>query len=1326
MALAAPRTDRIDVPHVQADVNGSPVTAFLDTGASISLIAEAIVPPTVSKWKHYSGRVNDANGNQIPILGETRVKIVTNEGTFTTDILMFRKSEKVQHEVLIGMNILRYATLDFQQRKLEFSFPSSVQTTETTELLTLTIPSDVKPEQITSKQQHTCTTISRDSLGTDIAVAANRSTPVPWLDTGSNKVINVHTMESISVPANSVIITDVSINKTVKNQDIVLYQAEVKPGVAMPNIVTSIADGKLKILLTNISDAPVILKGGTKLCDADLVTDGGAGDTRRARVCQMQVTENESGVQPPHYSAEGSVPAVLRYAACESVSPTHGDAITDLQASPVRPLHLSDVTCDDASMAQPVLDLLNEYRAACWLPGERLGVYTGEQLEIRLKNRTIINKAPYRIPHAYQGKLNEYIAKLLKEGTITKSKSSYNSPLIIVKRPDGDIRPCIDYRELNKIIEKVNYPLPRVSDLLEQLGQATYMTCLDLASAYHQISLTPESQGYTAFTVGNTKFQFSKVPFGLQNSPGWFSRIINTILYDVLGPQVLAYMDDIILFSKTPEQHLQTLRDVLAKLADANVKLKIHKCKFFAEEIKFLGYVVTKDGMQMSAARVHSIAAMPYPQNKRELQAFLGVCNYFRVFIHQFAQIAEPLYHLLRKNVRFVWTNAQAAATDELKRKLANAPIVKFPDFTKKFHLQTDASNAGIAAVLMQEHDGLLHPVSCMSKTLNTAQRNYSTTKKEALALIFALEQCRHLILNYQVICYTDHKPLLGVLAKPSKDACLQRWALLAQEYDLTLRYLEGKNNIFADALSRLPAPTTKKTEENVTDQLQKSLDDKNEICYKLSEYLPIKMPWGEKKLSKEQQSDPTCMAITARLRNDKLPTDTPVPPHVLRTAQIISGVLYILREVKRTSIRDAHLVPYVPDTLMPDAFQVVHQDSTAGHPGLERTEKLFARNFYNKNAHEYLKELIGKCELCIKAKSIPKAIPISKYPIPMRPFHTVTSDILGPLRMTENGHMYVLTVRDFTTRYTVLSPLKRKDADSIIDALRYVIANYGSSCTLLTDNAAEYTSDKLKNFLKHYNTEKRQIAPYHPASQGLAERINREITKLLRILLTQHNIDDWDLFLPGIQLIINSTYNASIQESPFFALYGYDSATSTLTPPRIDLTEGSDLYRHMQRQKAIRKTVRENLLRNQTTYTTAANKGRKEKPIEVGQRVYAKLNKQLKNHQKLDLPISGPFRVMSRKGKAWNLMHVQSRKKYVVHPDEMVIPLAKRETNQLPEVGEDESESDSDSPVIGPTHMENPPNTNMSTHEEPSPTPPVENATTSNRRTQPHRSCKR
>ena len=529
---------------------------------------------------------------------------------------------------------------------------------------------------------------------------------------------------------------------------------------------------------------------------------------------------------------------------------------------------------------------------------------------------------------------------------------------------------------------------------------------------------------------------------------------------------------------------------------------------------------------------------------------------------------------------------------------------------------------------------------------------------------------------------------MLGALQKPTKDECLQRWSLLIQEYAIKLCYLEGKANIFADTLSRLPEPISLELDE----EFQSELSKRNSFCNPLTEYLPIKLPWSEEQLRDAQHKDSTCLAILKKLnKKDESPKDERVPQRLILDSRIINQIVYIIRRIKRTSFYDVHLVIYVPDSLMSDALRITHEELLAGHKGPERTLKLFILNFYNRRERWFVTNHCKQCEACIRAKGVTKKVPIKTYPVPTRPFHTVTSDILGPLGITESGNQYIITFRDYVTRFTILFPMPGKTTSNIIKCLRHVISTHGSMSVFLTDNAKEYKATQLNDFLRYYNARKVEVSPYHPASAGLAERINREINKLLRIFVDEYALNDWDQLLPTIQLTINCTYNSSIKETPFYALFGYDGASTALNPPRISYQEDG-LDQHMRRIVQVRDFCRQRLLKAQEDYTNNTNKGRREKNIEVGQRVFARTDKhQSGTKKKLDLPISGPFKVLQRAGPlSWTLEEVSTGKRLEVHADYIVGRSVKEHPIEpQPETSESEEE---DSPT--PSQWE--PNTTL------------------------------
>jgi hypothetical protein len=484
---------------------------------------------------------------------------------------------------------------------------------------------------------------------------------------------------------------------------------------------------------------------------------------------------------------------------------------------------------------------------------------------------------------------------------------------------------------------------------------------------------------------------------------------------------------------------------------------------------------------------------------------------------------------------------------------------------------------------------------------------------------------------------------------------------------------LPGKENLFADALSRLV--DVKDGCNRLAEELNEKLISRVTYCNELHGYIPEKMPWDDRELRKKQGEDEVCKEIKYQLRGN--PSREGIKNIPLTKFRIIKGIIFVHRIIRRSTLTDEFLVPYVPDSLMAKAFKVIHKDTTAGHKGYERTLKVFIKNFYNHRESVAIKEMCNNCELCVRAKATPKKVPIAKYPIPTKPFQTISSDILGPLPITAAGNQYILVVRDFMTRYSILYALEHKDTDSIIRALRQIMSNYGSSEVLITDNAKEYISEKLSNFCKFYNIKKVEIAPYHPESQGIAERINREINKLLRIYTNSLATSDWDELLPVLQLTINNTYNSSLKETPFFVLYGYDSPTITLNPPKLNYDE-SNLAQHMNRMSIIREHCRESVLKAQASYTDYVNDKRSSKDIKIGQRVFAKLDKWL-HKQKLDLPITGPFIVVGKKGRALKLKQLATNKIYLVHPDYIITSATLSSEKVISTENESESQTTSE-----------------------------------------------
>jgi len=481
---------------------------------------------------------------------------------------------------------------------------------------------------------------------------------------------------------------------------------------------------------------------------------------------------------------------------------------------------LREVLADDiADSSLPDLEreqlwsLLEEYQDVFSLEeGERgetdlveLHVDTGGALPKKQPTR--------RVPFAVRQEIARQLREMQRNGVIQPSSSPWASPIVLVRKKDGTLRFCIDYRALNSVTKPDPFPLPRIDDLLDQLGKSQYFSTLDLAAGYWQIKVDKESREKTAFTTQQGLFEFKVMPFGLTNAPAVFQRLMQKVLSGLNpdeGPDfVEVYIDDVLIFSRTMQDHLNHLRQVLERLRRAGLKLKPSKCHFIRQSVEYLGHVITPQGLKANPKQVSAVRDFPVPQSVTQVRQFLGLTSYYRRFVKQFAKIASPLHSLTRKDVMFDWTEECQIAFESLKEQLAQAPVLAYPDFERPFVLETDASVKGLGAVLSQQHnDHHLHPVAYASRSLSAPEKNYSITELETLAVVWAIQHYHPYLYGHEVTVVTDHSAVKAVLGTPSPSGKHARWWLKvfgSGVGQVHIVYRPGRENTRADALSRNP-----------------------------------------------------------------------------------------------------------------------------------------------------------------------------------------------------------------------------------------------------------------------------------------------------------------------------------------------------------------------------------------------------------------------------------------------------------------------------------------------------------------------------------------
>lgn len=455
-----------------------------------------------------------------------------------------------------------------------------------------------------------------------------------------------------------------------------------------------------------------------------------------------------------------------------------------------------------------ITQICMEYNSIFHLDGDQLPETTVITHKIETTTQVPIASKTYRYPHVHKDEVHKQINHLLDQGIIRPSTSPWSAPIWVVpkkKDASGETkwRVVVDYRGLNSVTIQDNHPLINITDILDKLGKAKYFSCLDCYSGFHSVKLCDKDAQKTAFSTDLGHYEFVRMPFGLKNAPATYQRLMNTVLSGLQGSRVFVYMDDLIIFGTNLSDHNNKLIEVFKRLKTNSLKLNPLKCEFLRKEVAFLGHTITHSGVKPNPDKINCVVNYPIPKNIKDIQAFLGLCNYYRKFIKDFAAITKPLTELTKKNVPFLWTDKQQYAFEILKQKLSTDPILQYPDFTKPFVLTTDASGYAISGILSQGTIPNDLPIAYASRTLNKAELNYATIEKELLAIVWSVKYFRPYLYGQRFTIYTDHKPLVYLFRVKDPGSRLVRWRLLLEEYDYSIIYKPGKNNTNSDALSR-------------------------------------------------------------------------------------------------------------------------------------------------------------------------------------------------------------------------------------------------------------------------------------------------------------------------------------------------------------------------------------------------------------------------------------------------------------------------------------------------------------------------------------------
>lgn len=713
-----------------------------------------------------------------------------------------------------------------------------------------------------------------------------------------------------------------------------------------------------------------------------------------------------------------------------------------------------------------------------------------------------IKQRYYPVSPYKQKQIDEELDKMIDAGVVEPSESGWSSPVLLVPKKDGSQRFCVDFRKLNKVTKRDAYPLPYISSILSKLGGAKFLSSLDLKSGYWQVELEEGSKQYTAFTVpGRGLFQFTRLPFGIANAPSTFQRLVDTVLGPVLEPYVLVYLDDIIVATPTYEKHVEVLREVFRRLESAGLTLNRDKCLFCRSELRYLGYVINREGLHVDPEKVNAMVNLATPKTVTDVRRIIGTVSWYRRFVSNFSDLIAPLTKLLRKGKKFDWSMECENAFSQIKEALVSAPILACPDFSKPFELQTDASAVGIGAVLLQVYGDREHVICYLSRALNRAERNYSATERELLAVVWSVEKLRCYLEGVKFTIITDHFSLLWLDALKDPSGRLGRWALRLQQFDYEVRHRKGKDNVVPDVLSRAIPEVELEAQLNVV------------------HVNAVKDKWYLKMLHL-------------------------VETHPLKYLKwrIVDGNLYkyVSGDFARLESENDKWKLVIPKEKRQEVLYECHDSPLGGHLGMYKTVSKVTRRYYWPCVKADVARYVKSCEVCQQVKpeqKLPAGL-MGKAVIPDAPWRIISMDLVGPLPKTKKGNMNILVVTDNFSKFSLLFPLKRATASNVVKLLEeHVLLVFGVPQYLRVDNGVQFKSREFTSLATKYRIRINYNPYYHPQANP-TERVNR-VVKTMLAAYVKNNHRDWDTYLGALGCAIRTARHEVTSQTPYRINFG-------------------------------------------------------------------------------------------------------------------------------------------------------------------------------------------
>ena len=1185
----------------------------LDTGAASSFINLRDIPVDVRKRimpPSSSTNVRNASGSSVPIAGTIDLVVQVGESIEHVNFLV---AKKLATSVILGC--------DFCDRHVE-----SIRPRDRTVVM-----DDGSTVPIIRKSSASVGDDTKGTVEEELAPAAPRCSP------------RIRVTKRVKLQPD----TQTWVEVVTKRQGLIL----VEPVERLYNDRTCLTAAGVADVRSNEPFKLLVANFGPKAVDLKPNQVVAMAETHPENLVESHISHAEMlGLIP-----DDPIPGTSKYRKFNFN--TRDENLINRQLADEREKHMGadekHMTADDIELDIPVekekdvRDMLRKHEKI-W-NGE-LGAINVTDMRIDLvPDAKPFKSAPYRAGPKTRELEQAEVDKQLKAGVIEPAMSEWAAPVLFAPKKDGKLRFCIDYRKLNSMTVKDTYPLPRMDECIDSLGESEYFTTLDAFAGYWQINLRKRDRHKTAFVCHAGTYQYKRMPFGLTNAPACFQRALDMILTKYKWKTCLVYIDDVVIYSKNVDDHIKHVDEILRTLAHAGVTLKIKKCHFFQKCVEYLGHMVKPNRLEVDQANVESLRQAKPPTTKTQLRSFLGLCNVYRRFIEKYAMIAHPLNSLLKKGTSnsFTLDEEQFKAFENLVDKVCTPPVLSLPAKNLPYSVDTDASAYGIGCALFQTHpDGTRKPIGYWSRSLNDAERNYSAAERECLAVVWALRTLRPYLMYEKFVVHTDHAALHWLLTINDPSGRLMRWRLRLAEFDFEVKYKKGLLNTQADALSRL---TT--TAETI-------LDDEDDIPAFMSDMLNSELEHDKKDGHEHEFMDVQYKEVDELFStlDEPAPADStfqPISIEELLKAQLTDAFSVDVRRrlnkaevnafdlddngiLVRTSDKGNQIV--APQSLKDRILHINHYPKLAGHPGGRKMYYKIRKDFYWPALAVDCYATVRRCPHCARnrIKLRRNATELQLFPA-TAPLTSVCIDVLGEFIKTKRGHEYLLVITDRFTKMTKTVPMKGISAAEV--AKHFVnswVFNYGPPEELISDNGGCFTAKYFQDVCKLLNVKNSYTKTYHPQTNGQVERYNRTVLAALRTYVADHP-RDWDLYTDALAYAYNCQPHTSTSMAPFELVLSKAPGPLALEPMPSKASTRQDFKRQWKHWlRDTLSTTKQRLDVAQARYKRNYDRRlrRQAEKIQVDDHVFLRVErKNLHDHRhKLAAVAEGPFRVKEAK----------------------------------------------------------------------------------------------